>query len=212
MNERVLGKDGLRVSAIGLGCMGMSEFYDPKQMNDEESIRVIHRYLDAGGNFLDTADMYGIGPQRGPGRQGDRRPSRRGRAGHEVRQRPRPERRVPRRSRRSAVRQGLLRRQPQAAGRGRDRPVLPAPGRSQDADRGDRRGDGRAREGGKGALPRAVGGGAGDHPPGGEGPPDRGAADGVLALEPRCRSRDPADGAGSWASGSSPTARWAAAS
>jgi aryl-alcohol dehydrogenase-like predicted oxidoreductase len=61
MNERVLGKDGLRVSAIGLGCLGMSEFYDPKQMNDEESIRVIHRYLDSGGNFLDTADMYGVG-------------------------------------------------------------------------------------------------------------------------------------------------------
>jgi predicted aldo/keto reductase-like oxidoreductase len=40
--------------------MGMSEFYDPKQ-NDEESIRVIHRYLDAGGTFLDTADVYGMG-------------------------------------------------------------------------------------------------------------------------------------------------------
>jgi aryl-alcohol dehydrogenase-like predicted oxidoreductase len=41
--------------------MGMSEFYDPGQMNDEESIRVIHRYLDAGGNFLDTADVCGMG-------------------------------------------------------------------------------------------------------------------------------------------------------
>jgi aryl-alcohol dehydrogenase-like predicted oxidoreductase len=41
--------------------MGMSEFYDPKAMDDEESIRVIHRYLDAGGDFLDTADMYGVG-------------------------------------------------------------------------------------------------------------------------------------------------------
>jgi aryl-alcohol dehydrogenase-like predicted oxidoreductase len=41
--------------------MGMSEFYAPGQMNDQESIRVIHRYLDAGGNFLDTADMYGSG-------------------------------------------------------------------------------------------------------------------------------------------------------
>src|SRR5260370_36552489 len=61
MIERALGKGGLRVSAIGLGCMGMSEFYDPRQMNDEESIRVIHRYLDAGGNFLDTADAYGVG-------------------------------------------------------------------------------------------------------------------------------------------------------
>jgi len=59
MIERKLGQ--LRVSAVGLGCMGMSEFYDPKLMNDEESIRVIHRYLDAGGNFLDTADMYGVG-------------------------------------------------------------------------------------------------------------------------------------------------------
>jgi aryl-alcohol dehydrogenase-like predicted oxidoreductase len=59
MTERTLG--GLRVSAIGLGCMGMSEFYDPARMNDDESIRVVRRYLDAGGNFLDTADMYGSG-------------------------------------------------------------------------------------------------------------------------------------------------------
>lgn len=61
MFERELGRSGLRVSTVGLGCMGMSEFYDPKTMNDEESIRVIHHYLDAGGNFLDTADMYGMG-------------------------------------------------------------------------------------------------------------------------------------------------------
>jgi aryl-alcohol dehydrogenase-like predicted oxidoreductase len=61
MTERELGKSGLKVSAVGLGCMGMSEFYDPGAMNDDESIRVIHRYLDAGGNFLDTADMYGVG-------------------------------------------------------------------------------------------------------------------------------------------------------
>ncbi len=58
---RKLGKGGLKVSTLGLGCMGMSEFYDPSQMNDDESIRVIHSYLDAGGNFLDTADMYGSG-------------------------------------------------------------------------------------------------------------------------------------------------------
>src|SRR5271157_3386298 len=61
MIERGLGKSGLRVSAVGLGCMGMSEFYNPKQMDDAESIRVIHRYLDAGGNLLDTADIYGLG-------------------------------------------------------------------------------------------------------------------------------------------------------
>ena len=61
ITERKLGRGGLRVSAIGLGCMGMSEFYDPAKMDDAESVRVIHRYLDAGGNFLDTADMYGSG-------------------------------------------------------------------------------------------------------------------------------------------------------
>jgi aryl-alcohol dehydrogenase-like predicted oxidoreductase len=61
MTERELGKSGLKVSAIGLGCMGMSDFYDPKQLNDQESIRVIRRYLDAGANFLDTADVYGMG-------------------------------------------------------------------------------------------------------------------------------------------------------
>jgi aryl-alcohol dehydrogenase-like predicted oxidoreductase len=61
MTERELGRSGLKVSAVGLGCMGMSEFYDPTRMDDEESARVIHRYLDQGGNFLDTADVYGLG-------------------------------------------------------------------------------------------------------------------------------------------------------
>ncbi|HWA10106.1 MAG TPA: aldo/keto reductase [Opitutaceae bacterium] len=59
--RRRLGAAGPEVTAIGLGCMGMSEFYSHGQMNDTESVAVIHRYLDAGGNFLDTADMYGSG-------------------------------------------------------------------------------------------------------------------------------------------------------
>jgi aryl-alcohol dehydrogenase-like predicted oxidoreductase len=61
MDKVMLGSQGAVVSRMGLGCMGMSEFYDPKGMNDEESVRVIHRFLDAGGNFLDTADVYGMG-------------------------------------------------------------------------------------------------------------------------------------------------------
>lgn len=61
MKRRELGKSGLSVSSIGLGCMGMSEFYSPEEMDDSESIKVIHRFLDAGGDFLDTADMYGSG-------------------------------------------------------------------------------------------------------------------------------------------------------
>jgi aryl-alcohol dehydrogenase-like predicted oxidoreductase len=59
MQTRSLGKNGPHISAIGLGCMGMSEFYGPA--DDAQSIRVIHEYLAAGGNFLDTADMYGVG-------------------------------------------------------------------------------------------------------------------------------------------------------
>jgi aryl-alcohol dehydrogenase-like predicted oxidoreductase len=59
MNQVPLGKQGLRVSKLGLGCMGMSDFYGPR--DDEESIAVIHHALDRGLNFLDTADMYGVG-------------------------------------------------------------------------------------------------------------------------------------------------------
>ena len=57
MEKRALGKQGLMVSAIGLGCMGMSEFYGPADEN--ESIATIQRALDAGVTFLDTADVYG---------------------------------------------------------------------------------------------------------------------------------------------------------
>ena len=59
MEQRKLGTQGLTVSALGLGCMGMSEFYGTR--DDQESIATIHRALDLGVNFLDTADMYGCG-------------------------------------------------------------------------------------------------------------------------------------------------------
>ncbi|MHB1235501.1 MAG: aldo/keto reductase, partial [Microbacteriaceae bacterium] len=55
MKTRTLGS--LTVSSLGLGCMGMSEFYGPG--DDAESIATIHAFLDAGGTLLDTADMYG---------------------------------------------------------------------------------------------------------------------------------------------------------
>jgi len=57
MQTRQLGKNGPAVSALGLGCMGMSWAYGPT--DDNESLRVLHRYLELGGNFLDTAEIYG---------------------------------------------------------------------------------------------------------------------------------------------------------
>ena len=57
MHSRQLGSTGLTVSALGLGCMGMSEFYGAG--DDAESTRVIHRALDLGVTLLDTSDMYG---------------------------------------------------------------------------------------------------------------------------------------------------------
>jgi aryl-alcohol dehydrogenase-like predicted oxidoreductase len=57
MEQRKLGSQGLTVSELGLGCMGMSEFYG--QGDEQESTATIHRALELGVNFLDTADMYG---------------------------------------------------------------------------------------------------------------------------------------------------------
>lgn len=59
MQQRLLGTQGLSVPAIGLGCMGMSEFYG--EQDDTESIATIHHALEKGVTFLDTSDMYGMG-------------------------------------------------------------------------------------------------------------------------------------------------------
>ncbi|HKA24968.1 MAG TPA: aldo/keto reductase, partial [Candidatus Eisenbacteria bacterium] len=57
MDKRTLGKQGLRVSALGLGCMGMTDAYGTR--DDAESLATIDHMLELGMNFLDTADVYG---------------------------------------------------------------------------------------------------------------------------------------------------------
>src|ERR1700756_2403482 len=59
MKTRSLGSTGPRVSAVGLGCMGMSDVYGPA--DEKESVATIHAALDAGINLLDTGDFYGMG-------------------------------------------------------------------------------------------------------------------------------------------------------
>ena len=59
MHTRELGKSGLKVSALGLGCMGMSDFYGPS--DEEKSLDTLHHAVDIGVTFWDTSDMYGLG-------------------------------------------------------------------------------------------------------------------------------------------------------
>ena len=97
METRILGTQGLEVSALGLGCMGMSEFYG--RADEGEAIATIQARARARSHLPRHGRHVRLGRERAARRQGDRGPARGRRAGDEVRQRPRSERRVPRHQR-----------------------------------------------------------------------------------------------------------------
>ena len=132
MRTRTLGS--LTVPAQGLGCMGMSEFYGT---GDQAGGRADHPPRPRPRRHLPRHRRH-VRPvhQRAARRPGDRRPPRRGRAGHQVRQRARRGRLLPRHQRPPGVRPPRLRRLAAAARRRRHRPLLPAPGGHDGAGRG----------------------------------------------------------------------------
>ena len=155
MQERELGRSGIRVSAVGLGLMSMSGVYG--NANDDESIARDPPRLDKGITFLDSADMYGWGHNEtllgkalkggwrgkaivatkfGQVKQADGKQGVDGRPG---------------------VRDAGLRGEPEAPRHRRHRPLLPAPRRPEHADRGHRRRDEATDRAGQGTRARAVG-------------------------------------------------------
>ena len=200
----------LEVSAIGLGCMGMSAFYGPT--DEDEGVKTIQRALELGIDFIDTAQLYG--PLTNELLVGRAIKGHREEYVIATKFSRRMDDAVPGRhvNRRSA---GLLRRARASLDRGVTRaarhrlrrPLLPAPRRPHGAHRGDGRRDGRARPGGKGAPHRPERGGARDDPTGQRGssrsrrcrPSTRSGV-----ASPRPRSCRPAASSGS---DSSPTPR-----
>ena len=129
----------LEVSRIGLGAMGMSTAYVDRSVDESQAIATIHRALELGVTFIDTAEVYGPYTNEELDRARAAEPARPGRPGHQVRH-DLARRRWPGTSRQLAREHPDRRRGVAAAARHRPhRPLLPTPSRPDDANRGDRR-------------------------------------------------------------------------
>ncbi len=199
MNKRTLGPDGPEVSAIGLGCMGMSAFYGAT--DEPEALRTIHRALELGCNFLDTSDMYGPHTnERLVGRRDRRRAATRSSWRRSSASSSSPARRAGRRSARSTAAPTTC----AAPARARcerlgvehidlyyqhrvdpNTPIEETVGAMAELVAG-----------GQGAPPRPLGGERRDDPPRARGAPDHRGAERVLAVDARRRGGDPADARG----------------
>ena len=194
MQKRTLGNSQLEVSALGLGCMGMSQSYLPIPGPGRDD-RTDSRRSRTRRHVLRHRTGVRAVHERGARRRGPRARPRPGRDRDEVRLRlrragPRRPRQPPRDD------QELRRRVAEAAPDGHDRPALPAPRRPAGADRGRRRRREGADRGGQGQALRPLRSGRADHPPRACRPARHGAAERVLAVVARARGRDPADARG----------------
>ena len=191
------------MSAQGLGCMGMSQSYG--EADEATSFATLHRALELGVTFWDTANVYGVTGrrrlrrQRAAARAGAGRPPRRGHPGHQDGDRRHQHRGA--REHRAAVhaerhaRRGAapLRRVAGQARHRPHRPLLPAPRRPGHPDRGVDRRDGRARAGRQGPPRRCLGGDRRGARARARDPPDHRAAERVVAVDPRPRGRSGPD-------------------
>jgi len=182
MPHRQLGSAGPRVSALGIGCMGMSQFYGPR--DDAQSIRTLQAAIEAGVDFIDTADVYGAGHNErlvGGAIRG-----RRERVVLATKFGARPDQKEFRvdgqpQYAREACSASLQRLGVECI----DLYLLPAPARSQGPDRRNGRRDGGAGEEGRGAIPGLVGSRPGHARARLPGPSHRSLAERVLDLDTR---------------------------
>ena len=189
-DTRTLGQ-GLEVSALGLGCMGMSQSFGPRPPRDE-MITFLRAAVDRGVTLFDTAEVYGpfhneelVGEALQPVRDECRHR-------HQVRVRLRRERQADRRHQQTGRHPRRRRRLPAPPAYRHDRPALPAPRRPGRPHRGRRRHRQGAHRGRQGPPLRDVRGRRRHDPPRPRGAARHGAAERVLPVLARARGRDPA--------------------